>query len=67
MGDGTVRQIGILILCFDYNVPYKVFGINCRSFANKNLKNAELFPGLYNVSYLSVVNSSEASSKLNFS
>lgn len=56
MGMGTANEIGIVIDWFDFNVPYKILGTKSLSFVNKNLKNAELFPGLYNFNYLSVEN-----------
>jgi hypothetical protein len=55
------------MLCFDCKVPYNILGTNSLSFANKNLKKAELLPGLYSLSYLSAEKSSEAYSKWNLS
>lgn len=60
---GTVNEIGIVIDCLDFSVPYKILGAKSLSLVNRNLKNAELFPGLCNFNYLSVVNYNEASSK----
>jgi len=51
-GLGTLKTIGTLIDSFDYNVPYNIFGKKSLSLGIKNLKYAELFPGLYNLSSL---------------
>ncbi len=52
--------------CLDLSVPYIILGTNSLSFVNKNLKNAELFPGLNNFNSFSVENYNEASSKWYF-
>lgn len=46
VGIGTVKDIGIFIFYFDLRVPYITLGEKYFYFPNKNLKYAELFPGL---------------------
>jgi len=53
----------MVIDCLDFKVPYNILGTKSFSFVNKNLKNAELFPGLNNFNSFSVENYNEASSK----
>jgi len=53
----------MVIDCLDFKVPYNILGTKSLSFVNKNLKNAELFPGLNNFNSFSVENYNEASSK----
>jgi hypothetical protein len=67
VGLGTVREMGTVKDCLDCKVPYNILGTKILSFCVRNLKNAELLPGLYSLSYLYVVKSREASSKWNFS
>ena len=66
VGLGTVNDIGIVIDCFDCKVPSRIFGTKSLSFVKRNLKKAELLPGLYNLISLYVENYSEDSSKWNF-
>lgn len=50
VGVGTVIEIAILIFYLDFKVPSMILGVKYFYFPSKNLKKAELFPGLYKVS-----------------
>jgi len=54
-GIGTVKEIEILNFYLDFKVPSITFGVKYFYLPTKNLKNAELLPGLYKISCLYVV------------
>ena len=45
-------EIGTVKDCLDWRVPSRILGTKILSFCMRNLKNAELLPGLYSLSYL---------------